>query len=81
MPVKGKAGKVALKRVAAADAPGRCLAAAERVNGAAFSVAATAQGVPKYCFVYASRPAELCAPGDKKQACRYKSLGSYLLGP
>jgi hypothetical protein len=72
---------VALKKVAAADAPGRCLAAAERANGAAFSIAATAKGVPKFCYVFASKPAKLCGQGDKKQACKYKSLGSYLLEP
>jgi hypothetical protein len=75
---------VLLRKVAAAEAPARCQAAAESAMGAAaFSIAATTQGVPKYCFLFATRPANLCSPADKKRkyACKYKSLGSYTLEP
>jgi hypothetical protein len=80
-PIAGKAGKVALKKVAAADAPARCQVAAEKANAAAFSIAATAKGVPKYCFVFASRPAKQCGPSDKKLACAFKGLGAFAQEP
>jgi hypothetical protein len=79
-PLKGKAGKVALKKVAAADAPARCQAAAERASAAAFSIAAT-KGVPKFCFLFASTPTKQCGPGDKKFACKFMGLGAYARQP
>jgi hypothetical protein len=80
-PIKGKAGTVVLKNVAAADAPATCQAAAERANAAAFCIAATARdGPPKYCFVFSQRPAKQCGPSDKKLAkpCRFAGLGAFV---
>jgi hypothetical protein len=80
-PIKGKAGKVALKKVTAADAPVRCQAAAESAKAPAFSIATTPMGVPSFCFVFSSRPTKQCGlPADKKLApCKLKSLGAYIL--
>jgi hypothetical protein len=80
-PIPGKAGKVPLKKASVEDAPGRCQALAEKANAAAFSVAATASGVPKYCYLYASRPAKQCGPSDKKLACAFKGLGAFAREP
>jgi hypothetical protein len=80
-PIKGKAGKVSLAKVAAADAPAFCQAAAQGAGAAAFSIAATPQGAPKLCFLFASRPAKQCGPGDRKLACKLGSLGSFVHEP
>jgi hypothetical protein len=81
-PIAGKAGKVALKKVAVAEAPARCQAADQKANAAAFSIGATAKGAPKFCFLFASRPARQCDPADKKRlACALDGQGAFAREP